>query len=284
MSQGSLEAHVRRSKRSRPPTRWPRPCAGAASAARSGDVGQLSHDLGAKRHLNDTVGDVSLDAGGCAQNQALPGIDVTLDAAVQHNVRDLHRALDRAGLAHGQAGFVPGTRADVADDAGRRGAGRRRIRRRRGGARPCRSACRSAPACIFAEHDVSSSACSSTRSPRSRGTSGSAGRFPCGSSAPRPTRDRVSARPGAPPPGRNSGNTGSCTPAHGPSPAVSVLRSTVAVAAVRLPSTLTSDRPDRHVVGAHGAHQRQVQDELACLRSPRDPHLLDLRPRPARRP
>src|SRR5215467_6529785 len=61
---------------------------------------QLPDDLGAERHFNDAVIHVPLHAGSGAQYHSLDGVDVTLDAAVKHHIRHLHRALDGAALAH----------------------------------------------------------------------------------------------------------------------------------------------------------------------------------------
>src|SRR3981081_1180671 len=65
------------------------------------NAGQLTHDLRAQRHFNDTVVNVPLDAGSGSKDDALVGEDVPSDASIQHNAPRFHVALNGARLAYG---------------------------------------------------------------------------------------------------------------------------------------------------------------------------------------
>src|SRR5882724_1574658 len=68
------------------------------------NAGQLTHDLRAQRHFNDTVVNVPLDSGSGPQNDALASHDVPSHGTIQHNVIGFHIAFDGPCLAYGQAG------------------------------------------------------------------------------------------------------------------------------------------------------------------------------------
>src|SRR6516162_2783804 len=78
---------------------------------------QFTDDLGAERHFNDAVVDVAFHPRGRTEHHAFDGVDVTMDAAIQHHVRHLHRALDGATFAHRQRRVARLIRTYRTDDA-----------------------------------------------------------------------------------------------------------------------------------------------------------------------
>src|SRR5262249_23040351 len=69
------------------------------------------------RHFNDPVVHIALHPSGGPEHDALAGVDVADDGAVQHYARHLHLPLDRARLAHRQRAARPVPAAHAADDA-----------------------------------------------------------------------------------------------------------------------------------------------------------------------